>query len=140
MVQGSAVGGCRFVLRWFFAGMPFVAGTISSGVYFEQFLGACPMECAMASLPYRRCSDQGSDQGSDRDSIAADARHVIDMTPEERAAVFVDLERTMQDILAHLPPQERRRRRDASRTLDPRPVPWWKNLRRSAWPHDDAAP
>jgi len=42
MVQGSAVGGCRFVLRWFFAGMPFVAGTISSGVYFEQFLRGLP--------------------------------------------------------------------------------------------------
>jgi hypothetical protein len=76
---------------------------------------------------------------SERDSIAADARHVIGITPEERAAVFLGLERTMEAILAHLPPEERRRRREASRLLDPRPHPWWKNLRRSAWPHDDAA-
>ena len=60
------------------------------------------------------------------------------MTPEERAEVFVGLERTMEAILAHLPPEERERRREASRMLDPRPVPWWKNLRRSAWPDADA--
>jgi hypothetical protein len=76
---------------------------------------------------------------SDRESIDADARHVIGMTPEERAEVFVGLERTMEAILANVPPEERRRRREASRLLDPRPTPWWKNLRRSAWPHDDAA-
>jgi hypothetical protein len=86
----------------------------------------------MHLLPYRRRND--------RESIAVDARHVIDMTPEERAAVFVGLERTMEAIVSQVPPEERRRRREASRLLDPRPTPWWKNLRRSAWPHDDAAP
>ena len=85
----------------------------------------------MELLPYAQCSD--------RESIDADARHVIGMTPEERAEVFVGLERTMEAILANVPPEERRRRREASRLLDPRPTPWWKNLRRSAWPHDDAA-
>ena len=84
----------------------------------------------MDQLPYPRRRD--------RDAIAVDARHVIDMTPEERAEVFVGLERTMEAILAHLPPQERRRRREAARSLDPRPHPWWKNLRRSAWPDADA--
>lgn len=79
-------------------------------------------------------------QRSERESIAADARHVIGMTPEERAEVFVGLEQTMEAILAHLPPEDRRRRQEASRLLDPRPTPWWKNLRRSAWPHDDAVP
>jgi len=86
----------------------------------------------MDLLPYPRRSD--------RDSIAVDAKHVIGMTPEERATVFVGLEQTMEAILAHLPPQERRRRREASRMLDPRPTPWWKNLRRSAWPDANAAP
>lgn len=86
----------------------------------------------MDLLPYPRRSDP--------DSIAADARHVSGMTPEERAAVFVGLERTMEAILAHLPPAERLLRRAASRSVDPRPSPWWKNLRRSAWPNDDAAP
>jgi hypothetical protein len=48
-------------------------------------------------------------QRSERESIAADARHVIGMTPEERVEVFVGLERTMEAILAHLPPEDRRR-------------------------------
>lgn len=85
----------------------------------------------MELLPYPRRSD--------RESIDADARHVIGMTPEERAEVFVGLERTMEAILAHVPPEERRRRQEATRLLDPRPIPWWKTLRRSVWPHDDAA-
>lgn len=81
----------------------------------------------------------------DRDSTAANAKHVVHMTPEERAAVFVGLDRTMEAILADIPAPERRRRRDAAVLLDPRPKPWWKNLRRSAWPreeesNDDAAP
>lgn len=82
-------------------------------------------------LPYARRSD--------RDSIAADATHVVGMTPEERAAVFVDLARTMELILAELPAAERRRRRDIGRTIDPRPTPWWKNLRQSAWPREQGA-
>jgi hypothetical protein len=56
--------------------------------------------------------------------------------PEERAEVFIGLDRTMEAILAGLPAAERRRRRDAARLLDPRPTPWWKNLRRSAWPRE----
>ena len=80
----------------------------------------------MVLLPYSRLSE--------RESIEADAKHVFGMTPEERAAVFVDLERTMEAILADVPAEERRRRVEASRFLDPLPTPWWKNLRRSAWP------
>jgi hypothetical protein len=86
----------------------------------------------MELLPYRRRSD--------RDSIADDARQIIGMTPQQRAEVFVGLDRTMEAILAHVPGEERQRRREAARLLDPMPAPWWKNLRRSAWPHDDAAP
>lgn len=86
----------------------------------------------MASLPYPRRSD--------RESVAADARHVIGMTPEEKAAVFIDLDRTMEAILAGLPDAERRRRRDAARRLDPLPVPWWSNLRPSAWPREHGTP
>jgi hypothetical protein len=73
---------------------------------------------------------------SDRESIAADAMHVVGMTPEERAAVFIDLTRTTEAILAGLPAAERCRRRDAARIIDPRPTPWWKNLRQSAWPRE----
>lgn len=82
----------------------------------------------MNPLPYPRRSE--------RESIAADAAHVVGMTPEERAAVFIDLDRTMEAILAEIPAAERRRRRDAARILDPLPTPWWKNLRRSAWPRE----
>lgn len=82
----------------------------------------------MMILPYPRRSD--------RESIAADAMHVVGMTPEERAAVFIDLDRTMEAILAEIPAAERRRRRDAARIIDPHPTPWWKNLRRSAWPRE----
>lgn len=79
-------------------------------------------------------------QRSERESIAADAKYVVGLTPEERAAVFIDLDRTMEAILSALPDEERRRRRRASRLLDPRPAPWWKNLRRSAWPREEWAP
>jgi hypothetical protein len=79
-------------------------------------------------LPYPRRSD--------RESTAADAAHVVGMTPEQRGAVFIDLARTMEAILAEIPAAERRRRRDAGRIIDPRPTPWWRNLRQSAWPRE----
>ncbi len=82
----------------------------------------------MTGLPYPRRTE--------RESIANDAKHVVTMTPEERAEVFIGLERTMEAILEGLPAAERRRRRDAARLLDPRPTPWWKNLRPSAWPRE----
>jgi hypothetical protein len=66
----------------------------------------------------------------------AKVKDAAEMTPEERAEVFIGLDRTMEAILAGLPAAERRRRRDAARLLDPRPTPWWKNLRRSAWPRE----
>lgn len=86
----------------------------------------------MSSFPYARRGD--------RESIAADARHVIGMTPDERAGIFIELDRTLEAILAGLPDAERRRRRDAARQLDPLPVPWWRNLRRSAWPREHGTP
>lgn len=73
----------------------------------------------------------------DEDSIAFEARHLATLTPEERGAIFVDLERTMEAILADLPSDERTRRRELARELDPRPVPWWRNLRPSARPPSD---
>jgi hypothetical protein len=82
-------------------------------------------------LPYPRQTEN--------ESTIADAQSSLGKTDEERAAQFVGLLETMESILAHLPPEERRRRREAARLLDPRPEPWWKNLRKSAWPKDDAA-
>ena len=106
---------------------PITPSAGASRIGLAATLGARPVDL----LPYPRRTE--------RESIEADARHVVGMTPEERAEGFVGLERTMEAILAHLSPEERRRRREASRMLDPRPTPWWKNLRRSAWPDADAA-
>ena len=63
----------------------------------------------------------------------------MDLDPEMRAAAFIGLERTMEAVLGQLSPEERRQRRVAARALDPLPQPWWKNLRRSAWPSADGA-
>jgi len=38
----------------------------------------------------------------DEDSIALEARHLAALTPAERAAIFIDLDRTMEAILAGL--------------------------------------
>ena len=70
-------------------------------------------------------------------SIDLEARYLASLSPEERAAIFIDLERTMEAILTGLPAGERARRRALSRSLDPRPTPWWKNLRPAARPTSD---
>lgn len=80
-------------------------------------------------FPPRRAEDDG---------IANEARQVAALTPEERAEIFVGLDRTMDAVLAGLPADERRRRREAARAIDPLPSPWWIHLRRSEWPRRDA--
>lgn len=75
---------------------------------------------------------------TEEESTAADASLIVDLTPEERAAVFVGLTRTMDAVLADLSAEERRRRRESARAIDPLPRPWWKNLRRAAWPDHHA--
>lgn len=82
-------------------------------------------------LPYPRQTE--------KETTIADAQSTLGKSDAERAAQFVDLLETMESILKHLPPEERQRRREAARILDPRPQPWWKNFRKSAWPNDDAA-
>jgi len=84
-----------------------------------------------AGLPYA--------SRSERETIAADARHVMHLDPPARAAAFVSLEKTLEAVLLHLSPAERRRRRLAAKLLDPLPHPWWKHLRQTEWPTDDAA-
>lgn len=76
---------------------------------------------------------------SEGETVAADARHVIHLDPAARAAAFVSLEQTLEAVLGHLSPAERRRRRLAATLLDPLPHPWWKHLRRTEWPTDHAA-
>ena len=76
----------------------------------------------------------------EEESIAFEVRHLAALTPAERAAIFVDIERTMEAILAGVPEEERSRRRAVARAIDPRPNPWWRNLRPSARPTSDDAP
>jgi hypothetical protein len=73
------------------------------------------------------------------DAIALEARYLAALTPAERGAIFAGLERTTEAILASLPAEERRRRRDVARSIDPRPTPWWRHLRVSARPSSHAA-
>lgn len=74
---------------------------------------------------------------SERETIVADARHVLDLEPASRAEAFIGLGKTLEAVLAHLAPSERRRRRFAAKMLDPLPDPWWKRLRRTEWPVAD---
>ena len=53
-------------------------------------------------------------------------------TPEERIAMFLDLMATIEAIQAHLTPEERERRRWIADQIDPRPDPWWRNVRKEA--------
>ena len=69
---------------------------------------------------------------SDREAIERDALSSEGKSPEERMALFVDLMKTVEAILATLPPEERQRRRQIDEHLDPRPDPWWKNFRAEA--------
>lgn len=76
---------------------------------------------------------------SERETVVADARHVVHLDPATRAAAFISLHETLEAVLAQLSPGERRRRRRAAELLDPRPHPWWSRLRRTEWPTDDVA-
>ena len=78
-------------------------------------------------------------QHSERETTIADAQSSIGKSAEERAAQFTGLLETMESMLNHLTPEERKRRREAARYLDPRPEPWWKNLRISARSDNDGA-
>ena len=75
----------------------------------------------------------------EEESIALEVRHLTALTPAERAAIFTELERTMEAILAGLSEEERSRRRAVASAIDPRPSPWWRNLRSSARPTTDDA-
>jgi hypothetical protein len=76
-------------------------------------------------FPYRR---------SERESIVEDARSSEGKSPRERAAMFIDLLETLDVLWRDFTPEERRRRVDIARQLDPPPDPWWKNLRPEAQP------
>lgn len=71
---------------------------------------------------------------SERDAIIADARSSEGKSPAERMAMFADLLATVDVLWANLSEEERRRRMRIADQLDPRPEPWWKNLRPEGLP------
>jgi len=79
-------------------------------------------------------STGGPPTRSERDSIIAAARSCEGKSPRERMEMFVDLLETLDVVWATLSPDERRRRIEINRQLEPAPDPWWKNLRPSAQP------
>jgi hypothetical protein len=69
---------------------------------------------------------------SELDVIVADAQASLGLTPEQRLAAFVDLMATIDAIQEPLPFEERLRRTEIARQLDPLPDPWWRNFRPEA--------
>jgi hypothetical protein len=69
---------------------------------------------------------------TESDSLEHDVHSCVARSPEARAIAFVDLMATMNHILQSLSPEERWRRFNIARELDPLPDPWWKNFRPEA--------
>jgi hypothetical protein len=71
---------------------------------------------------------------SDRDEVIEDARTSTGKTPEERWEMFCSIQRMVAAAWAGLSEEEVRRRLEIGERLDPRPDPWWKNVRPEALP------
>jgi hypothetical protein len=69
---------------------------------------------------------------SDLEAIKREARSVEGKTPEERIAMFISLMEAAEKAEVHLTPDERKRRRQIADQMDPRPDPWWRNIRKEA--------
>jgi hypothetical protein len=69
---------------------------------------------------------------SEFESIKRDAVSSQGKTAAERTAMFLDLMEAVEAFRAHLTPTERWRRRRIADRLDPRPDPWWRNVRQEA--------
>ena len=69
---------------------------------------------------------------SELEAIKRHAQSSEGKSPEERIAMFIDLMNTVEAIHSNLSPEERERRRQIADQLDPRPDPWWRNVRKEA--------
>jgi hypothetical protein len=74
------------------------------------------------------------------EAIKRDAYSSEGKTPEERIAIFIGLMEAVEALQAHLTPEERARRRRIAELLDPRPEPWWRNIRKEALEEYKAEP
>jgi hypothetical protein len=69
---------------------------------------------------------------SELETIKRDAYSSQSATPEERTAMFLDLMEMVDAIQSHFAPEEHIRRMRVADQLDPRPDPWWRNIRKEA--------
>ena len=69
---------------------------------------------------------------SGTDEIIEDARACLNRTPEERWAMFCSIQRMVAATWEGLSREEMRRRLEVGEKLDPRPEPWWRNIRPEA--------
>jgi hypothetical protein len=70
----------------------------------------------------------------ERDEVIEDARTSVGKTPEERWEMFCSIQRMVAAAWAGLSDDEVRRRLEIGERLDPRPDPWWVNVRPEALP------
>jgi hypothetical protein len=69
---------------------------------------------------------------SEFDTIKKDAFTSEGKSAEERTAMFLGLMDAVEAMRAHLTADERERRRVIADQIDPRPDPWWRNIRPEA--------
>ena len=69
---------------------------------------------------------------SELDAIKLDAYSSEDKSPEAHTAMFLDLMEMVDAMQSHLTPEEHARRMWVADQLDPRPDPWWRNVRKAA--------
>ena len=65
----------------------------------------------------------------DRDEIAAEAESSLGRTPEERYEMFRSIQRLLDAIWSGLSDEDMRRRLRIGEEMDPRPEPWWKDVK-----------
>jgi hypothetical protein len=65
----------------------------------------------------------------EKDEVLEDAATSVGRTLEERWAMFSSIQRMVAATWEGLSEHEMRRRLRVGEELDPRPEPWWKNVR-----------
>jgi hypothetical protein len=71
--------------------------------------------------------------GAGDDEIIAEAETSLGKTHEERAEMFRSIQDLVSAVWAGLSEEEMRRRLEIADLLDPRPDPWWKDVRPEGW-------
>ena len=69
---------------------------------------------------------------SELEAIKNDALTSQGKSPDERTAMFISIMAAVKAMQSHLTDEERARRMRIAEQLDPRPDPWWRNVRKEA--------